>query len=394
MGKRKRKLITNSTRNTFTNCHRKYKLRHKDRLEPIMRAPPLAFGSLIHECLAELYSDKVIFFDNQIDDWLQDYKDRIEQAGTEVDLEKAEKLAELAKGMLLGYIERFGEDLSKWRILAVEKEFRYPLPTPCSKCRGEGCAACGKTGLGRNSPVWDYGGVIDLLIQDERGSTWIVEHKTTIESDLDAYDRDLGLNMQPRGYLWAARKICIENGWPKPTGIIYNIMRKKVPSEPETTQCKRCRGTATRKGLPCEFCNATGVGGISRSKTDTTLDKFIAALKQHPHLDVKNYEDIIMQLQARGDRFFKRVQYFVSDRDVIEWLLETHQIVRDIGATQHWYRDLSSCNVNGRRCPYRLICLEDNDMARACNFHVRDSEHPEMEIDLQEDQSDGIYTSS
>ena len=391
MGKTSRRSLTNSTKGSFTNCHKKYYWKHVEKLDPIVTKPPLAFGRLIHQCKEEFYKNKVVLFDSIIDQWLDDYKQTIIEAQKksgfegEVDLSKAEKMADLAKGIMIGYVERYAQDLNKWKILAVEKEFRYPLVVPCSKCQGDGCDKCNKTGLGRKSPVWDYSGVIDLIIQDEKNHTWIGEHKTTALSDLDEYERDLGLDMQPRGYVWAARKICQENGWPKPIGIIYNLIRKKIPATPKTTQCKKCKGTGEKKGSPCRDCNSTGIGGLSKAQgIDTTLDRYVEALNKHPHIDINHYQDVILQLQARGDRFFKRVQFFISDKEIIEWLKETYQICRDIAHTKWFYRDLTSCNVNGRRCAYRSLCLDDSCMARA-NFKQRDTVHPELQGEEEED---------
>lgn len=387
MGK-KRRLLTNSTRNTFTSCHRKFELAIIQRLEAILRAPPLAFGSLIHSCVEDFYNNHVVLHGPRINAWLNGYCEIIkaleEKTGEQgrVDTTKAEELATLAKGMMMGYVDRYAGDLGKWKVLACELQFRYPLPTTCPKCNGTGCAQCNKTGLGRQSPLWDYGGIQDLLIADERDTVWVVEHKTTVLSDLDQYALDLGMDMQPRGYLWAARQWCKANGHKPPVGVLYNIMRKKIPATPATTQCKRCKGKGeTVKAGNCLACAGTGVGGISKSKgIDTTLPLYLAAIKAHSHLDINHYEDQITMLQARGDRFFKREYHYVSDREIVEWLLETHQIVRDIGTCKHWYRDLTSCNVNGRKCQFRKICLEDSISGRA-NFRVRESEHPELERD-------------
>lgn len=391
-GKPIRDKLSNSKRRTFTRCRRMFWFEQVERLEPKVGSPPLRFGSLIHACLKSFYTDKQVLFDSVCNRWADEYRAELVGANLdegyepEVDEEKIEKLRELAKGMMRGYLERYASDHAKFEIVAAEQPFRFPLRVPCSKCRGESLyrkdksCECGGTGIGRRSPKWDYTGIIDLLVRDvQSGVLWLREHKTTVESDTEKYMSGLLLDTQPRGYVWAARRLAAEHGWGRVAGIEYNVMRKKVPVTPKTTQCKSCKGSGrpTKTALKakpsltsCPSCAGTGVGGISKAATDTTSKLFLQALKDHPHIDASEYSGIISMLQARGDRFFWRQWHHVSEFDVADWLLEMYQVTRDIDTTDRFYRNPDACDANGRKCPYRRICVEDDPIARR-NFRVR-----------------------
>lgn len=386
-----RMVQTNSARRTFTRCRRQYWFKYIQRLDPIFTAPPLSFGRLIHECLEAFHRDKTVLFDGVIKSWRDAYVAEFNSVNQDpdfvgdIDTEKIDAMAELARGMMLGYVAKYARDLNAWEILAVEEPFRLPLRTICGKCNSNGCDSCGGTGLGRKSPVWDQAGKLDLVMRED-GLVWIVENKTTAETDPGRYESDLLLDTQPRSYLWAVRHLAEQRGWGKVGGILYNVLRKRIPADPHPLQCKSCKGSgdpskkAIKEGATdkCPACHGTGVSGISTKQgTDTTIAKYTEAIRRYPHLDVNDYEDVLSMLQSRGDRFFWRFYHHVSETDLNDWEAETYQVCRDIATTDRFYRNPDACSVNGRRCPYRRICTEDDPIARQ-NFKQRDEAHPEL----------------
>ena len=385
-----RRVQTNSARRVFTHCRRQYWFKYIEKLDPIFTAPPLSFGTLIHNCLESFHKDKEVLFDGTINAWRDAYVAEFNAVNQDpdfvgdIDTEKIEGMAELAKGMMLGYVAKNAKDLNTWEILAVEEPFRFPLRTICSKCNGKGCQACDGAGLGRRSPVWDQAGKLDLVIKDE-GLVWVVENKTTVETDRDRYESDLLLDTQPRSYIRAMQHLAAERDWGRVGGLIYNVLRKRLPADPHPLKCKSCKGSgqptkkAQKEGhTECPTCNATGVIGISKHQgTDTTIAKYTEAIRRYPHLDVNDYEDVLSKLQARGDRFFWRFYHHIGPSDLNDWEAETYQVCRDIATTDRFYRNPNACSVNGRRCPYRRICTEDDPIARR-NFKQRDEAHPEL----------------
>ena len=388
-----RRTITNSARRAFSRCRRYYWFRYIQKLDPIFTAPPLSFGTLIHACLEDFYVNKSVLFDGIIDKWRADYLAEFHSVDSsviegEVDTTKIDKMAELARGMMRGYVAKRAGDLNDWEILAVEKPFRFPLHTICGKCNGNGCDACGGSGLGRKSPVWDQAGKLDLAMR-HNGLVWVVENKTTTLTDRDQYENDLGLDTQPRSYVWAVKRMIEANGWGKLGGLLYNVLRKKEPANPHPLQCKSCKGSgnpskkAQKEGHhdKCPACVGSGVSGISKKQgTDTTIEKYTQAIRQYPHLDVNDYEDVLAMLQSRGDRFFWRFYHHVGESDLNDWETETYQVCRDIATTDRYYRNPDACTVMGRRCAFRRICTDDDPIARR-NFTVREEDHPELKAE-------------
>jgi hypothetical protein len=369
------KLISNSRRKTWAGCRRRFQFRYMDNLEPVVDSPVLTTGRLLHACLQAFYKDKIVLFDSIIRQWLEAYRKAVMGVDAEV-LEfepgdKAEEIGDLVRGLMAGYVARHADDLDKWEVLAVEKEFTVPLRTLCGACKGAGCDKCGGAGQGRTSSSWSYHLILDLLIREE-GHVWVVEHKSTTLTNPDEYERDLSLDTQPRGYVYAAAKLCEERGWPKPIGVLYNCLRRKVPSEPKATQCRSCKATGKAKdGSLCVACAGSGVGGLSATMPDSTVQVFLDTLRKYPHLKSADYQEQIAALQMRGDRFYYRFRHFVSDAEILDWQRETYQVCRDIDTTDYYYRNTEGCKAYGRRCPYYRLCIEDNELARR-NFKTRE----------------------
>ena len=397
-----RRILTSSTLKEFTGCRQRHNYRYTQRLEPKARPMPLDFGSLWHNLLEAFWLGMrtPADFERKIEEWRSDFERRVraepalyDEAGIAID--DAMEIVALAGGMIHGYLERWGADSKRFEVLLVEHPFRFPMHVPCRFCKGKRCGKGKGTGTGRKSPTWDWSGKIDLLVRDRdmRDSIWLMEHKTTSETDPDAYMAKLALDTQHRGYLWAARQICAKRKWKMPAGVIYNVARKKLPAVPQTTQCKSCKGEGQRRAEPrsrtdlsmarCQECAGTGVGGISKAKnTDTTVALFEAALSKQPHLPRADYQDLIDTLGKRGDRFFWRRHAYVSDDAVTDWQVHSMAVAKEIGACERGagtiHRNEGACFSFGRRCPFWRLCIEDDPMARN-NFTVRENELPEMD---------------
>lgn len=383
--KHRHREVSDSRIKTYTGCKRKYKLTYKDRLSPVIDAPNLSFGKLFHECLRKFYENKLVTFETVIQAWLKDYKQAIVEHSNfaksewDIDTIKAEELAKLCTGLMHDYVQKYASDHSKWEIIAVEQPFLLPLHVPCPKCGGEGCKFCKKTGLGRKAPELFYRGYMDLIIREKSKPdvAWVVEHKTTVNKDIAAYMNDLVLDTQPRGYVWAAKQLMKINKLDCDiAGVIYNVCRKKIPSVPATTQCRKCKGTGRSKpkvetNSLCPICNGTGVGGISKAQIDTLPEIYAAELNKYPHLNLDDYIDQLQVITARKNRFLMREYHYVSTQDMLDWELELYHKTRDMFSTKYFYRNETACNIPGRKCAYRRICLEDNEMARR-NFVERE----------------------
>jgi len=376
----------------WRRCRRQYKYERVEGLQPKDRAMPLRAGILFHECLEKFYCDKQVVFDAFIASELdkQVLQIQADPSSFRTTEEELREMGELVLGMVRGYVEKYADDHRRFEVLAVEREFRFALRVPCSSCDASGdnggapCAFCSGTGMGRKSPVWDCLGYIDLILGDkDLGVSLVCESKTSADADLDTFAHKMVLSPQPIPYVYAAREIAASEGWTPISGLFYNVARKKLPAEPYRLQCKKCKGTKEKGGAPCDACVGTGSSGLSKSQgTDTTLEKYLAALRELPHVDAAEYVDVISKLTSRdGSNFYWRAQHSVTDEQINEWLLEAYQTTRDIMEAERsgrYYRNLEACDTPGRRCPFRSLCLENNPTARS-KFTTREQRKAEEE---------------
>lgn len=297
-------IISVTERQQFKTCRRQWAYKWKHGLDPA-REPINHFwvGTAVHRSLDEWYSGGVWedAFEEyvketvppaRIDSMMGDERDRFMEAES------------LASGMMQNYVDHFAEDLNRWRVVGTEVELYARIP----KTTG-----------------W-LSGTFDLLILDEFGKFWIVDHKTYATF----YRPDqLELDDQMTAYLWLIRNaLGIEA-----RGVIYNQMRKKLPTVPEPLK----------------------KGGLTRAKSlDTTYEVYLAAIKEHG-LDVMDYADVLDRLASEGNRFFKREEVYRSRTELEAF---TPQLVDE-------YREMSSTLTQiyphltydcAWRCPFLSLC--------------------------------------
>lgn len=126
------------------------------------------------------------------------------------------------RAMYNAYCERWGVD-DQWNVLYVEHEVTGPLLTP----------------NGRKAPGAKLKMIADLVIEDENGDVWIVEHKS--KSSIDAnYLSSLWMSRQPQLYaLYLSRELN------RPiAGVIYNLavrpsLKRSVPETEEEFETRR-----------------------------------------------------------------------------------------------------------------------------------------------------------
>src|SRR5690606_10898829 len=124
-------------------------------------------------------------------------------------------------------------------------------------------------------------GHIDGVVQDSSGDVWILEHKTSATSWSLV---DMLFNDQTLGYMWVVQQLLGS----APRGVIFNILRKKVPRVPQLLKN----------------------GGLSRAKNiDTTFETYMRAIEDNG-LDPVDYVEILRELKDRGNTFFQREKVY------------------------------------------------------------------------------------
>lgn len=190
-----------------------------------------------------------------------------------------------------------------------------------------------KNSEGAESNLIQFGGRFDGVVRRlTDGSLWLFETKTT--RSIDEFMNSLIQPPQARAYIFAARELL---GAPL-EGVIYNLLRKKVPTEPRI------------------LVN----GGLSvAANIDTSLEAFLTFAKNH-HANLSTeevvdlYRDRLEALKAEN-RYFTRVALRFTDDNIATFGRHLHRVglemVRsstDMYANHSW----SNCTF----CGYKAIC--------------------------------------
>jgi RecB family exonuclease len=184
-------VISYSELDTYRQCPFKHQLAYGERWVAPGDAPALDRGKRTHAALEFFYQDSLRTYN-----WNVAMNGAIHKAGliNENTGEPVDDTADLVKWMLDGYVEMWGGDLD-WKIEAVEHPVQIKLPNTSIQIKGK----------------------IDLLLTDQKGRLWLVDHKTGATLPKD---KDLDLDVQFGVYAWALRKL----GRPV-YGMIYNSIR-------------------------------------------------------------------------------------------------------------------------------------------------------------------------
>ena len=343
-----KKLISNSSRNTFTKCPRYFKMHALDGVRRVQDELPLSVGSLVHEMLLHFYKgDNVDSLIDQIVAWrdAEITKSRLIET-PDYNEDEIGKRAEIACDVMSRYVDAYGDDVKHYSILAAEMPFVVPIP------QWVGSADTRKM---RVDPLFAYTGKFDLVVRDNRtNQVFVIDHKTTTLSDMQRFEQEIELGGagQRVGYVYAAR-FFFENV----TGIMYNVLRMKIPSSPKTVQCRKCKGDG------CAACFDTGYSGLSKVVPDTTLrvfDKTIAELQQaNPAVDLSLAAELREEISRKGERFLYRFYSATTQAEIERWADDMYDVSHAMLSAmrdERWYRNLAACSVNGRKCSLLNVC--------------------------------------
>jgi len=162
---------------------------------------------------------------------------------------------------------------------------------------------------GNPSSKFDYSGIVDGMIRHRLdGKLYIHEIKTT--RSIDSRLQQLPFEMQPTAYMLAMQEVYNE----PIAGVIYTLLRKKLPDDPDVLKN----------------------GMLSKNKSiDTTPDHYLACVRQH-HPDMSdqairtNYGDILQQLLNQPNRFFRRVLVQRSQAELDQMRTILYDVARDM----------------------------------------------------------------
>lgn len=187
------------------------------------------------------------------------------------------------------------DPLGDYRLISqnVEQEFDVPILSPS----------------GKPSSKFRFAGRVDGVWRSQiDGKLYLHEIKTT--SSIDHRIAQLQFEMQPTAYILAMEQVYNE----PVVGVIYTLIRKKVPVDPDVLQN----------------------GTLSKNKAiDTTVDNYLACIKRrHPSWETHEikavYGDILNHLLSIPNKFFRRVLITRSQTQLDEMHQTLYQVARDM----------------------------------------------------------------
>ena len=317
--------LTNSSRNTYGECHRKYKLRYVDGYKPAVENENLRFGTLVHACL---------------EFWLNHHKEhghRIQYVYQYLEQRrlKGDDLFELAKAraMMDGYEMMWG--MVPMSVVGAELEFTAPLVNPDTN------------GVSR---TWELAGKIDGIVVFDDSLIQVIEHKTTsldIATD-SRYWTKLAIDGQVSGYYLGGRSLGYDI-----QGTVYDVLRKPA-QRPKLIPLLDDAGkkiVLDRDGN--RVMNKDGK--TPRQTGDTELGYEIQTRPE----TADEYElRLVEEITGNLDKYFKRMPVPRLDVDMVEYLGDMWAVGQEILTAQNhnrWPKNPRSCDNYGT-CEFFDVC--------------------------------------
>lgn len=307
-------IIHNSDIRAFKDCRRRYRLSKK--YKPKKINDNLFLGSGVHYALEEYYGKGA----NLIGAFIYWWNKQMEELDIwQSQRDMLEEKKELGIGMLKHY-KRFAQNNdSDYFSEVIDTEIEFEIPIKNLK---------GNITRGR------YAGKVDGLVKDEFGLYWILEHKTASRIDTT----HLPLDEQVVRYIWGVQEtLDIEIA-----GVIYNILLKKIPTEPR------------------ELKN----GGLSKAKNIKTTyhayyNHLIDYYGSEEDIPLEEYADILNYLKGRDNEFFERVKVEKTQHEIEDIAKRTYLEYKEMSNPNLKYYPSPDRQCNWK-CPFREVCIAIN----------------------------------
>jgi hypothetical protein len=292
--------LSNSKVRTFRRCEKKYEYKYVHKLRPKKKGLPLTRGDWLHQMLQHHYDGE---------GWKPIWKELARDFNNLFE-EEREELGDLpgeTARIMRSYLRHWKSEDKGWHVIDSEMNETWPLAT----------------GL-------DFNFIVDLIVEDNRGGLWIVDHKT-VKSFMDA-DFML-LDTQLARYFYCVQQM----GYKPMRGIIFNEIRTKPPAMPKLLKD----------------------GGLSkRANIDTDYQTYLGEIQRHG-LNPEDYREILLRLaRTKANDFFRRTS-LPKDRPL------TRQLMQELGYTA---REIRAAERRGQfprtpdkackwDCEYKDICV-------------------------------------
>ena len=299
------KAIRGSEVNDFLRCRTRWDYAWQQNLKPKTPNDKLFFGTLFHKYLEEWYKNHS---QAQALTAMKKLFDETDTSGMEQVV--IDELWDLAFNVAENYFAKWAKDDNKMEVLATELEFSFPI----TKDR------------------W-YTGTIDLVLKDQHGQVWFMDHKTT--SSMDSYEKRADMDRQISRYWWALQQLGYDVH-----GFIYNIILKDVPEPPTVLKS----------------------GKLSQNKAQkTTYELYTNAVLQNGE-SLSDYEEILQHLKAQetdnGNRFFRRAKVQRLPSEIDNSIIELIEVAKDMEGARIYRNITKDCSWD---CSFQSICVSSMD---------------------------------
>lgn len=332
---------------TFDRCPKQYEYKYVELLEPKKKSRPLFLGSWVHAALETHYKqgDWKIGHQQYVNEWNKLFEEERIALQTKGKSKKpGPPFPQVVESIMRSYLWYYREE--DWKPAFVETVLEVPTP------------------LKINGKIFIFKGRLDLVVQDEEGLYWLVDHKTASQipqpTAFHAMDPQLML------YPWAAQ---IQMGI-QISGVIYNYVKSKGPSVPKLNKD----------------------GSISKKKIVTDYPTLLRFLKKND-FDPADFKPLLSQLYRKSE-FLRRYKLPRETHVTKEVLLDTLSKVKRIDETKRFTRTITRDCV---KCPYADLCraelngfdtggMRDRDFTISDEDYVVGRNSDTVDIDDLEDE--------
>jgi len=313
--------LTNSERNTYKECIRKWHYNYELKRSKLQTSEPLYMGSAIGIGLDAIWEgDK---------DYLKPFEDYLDKNG---ESHKKLRLYYMGRAMLMGYIAAW--DLDEFGLIATERKVVAHI------CEGI-----------------ENPGMVDKFVRHkDTGQLYQLDHKTTtanIEDPTSDYWSDLMIDNQPTGY-----KVALEQETGEDVGIMYDVIKKHSATKPKMKK------------------------KISKRKSET-VDEYEIRKADVTESWEEFGERLLNDYLDNPGTYYRRQIIARTSSDVEEWRSEFQADAIALAATRAggvFTKSPKTCTKWGSRCAYYNVC-RGLDQIDSDNFITRENRHPELDGD-------------
>jgi hypothetical protein len=291
--------ISNSKANVYLTCPKQFHFKYIRHLRPIKEPIPLYRGTWLHALIEHHYLGE---------DWRIEHRRRTAtfMAMFEEEREDYGDLPTQIAHLMSSYVKHYKEEDRHFTVIAAELDELVPLP---------------------DGTLFQF--VIDLIIKEEDGGIWLMDHKSISSQAPDDF---LLLDAQLARYTWAAHKL----GY-KVRGVMLNEITTKAPTLPKVL---KTGGLEQRRNIVCD----------EYSYRQAIIDN---------GFKIEDYAEFLEFLGTQSYRWFKRTRLprdVPMIRTVMRELMMVNLSIKDAARRNHYPRAVTKqCSW----CPFVSACVAE-----------------------------------